>query len=115
MPVVFIIRFVKALLVRELVGLGVDRYKRRDGGDEPRRDEASIAVIQGEVQVVLRLGVLNDWDFCEIPEESGVRCNCNLQSGVAISERSLKQWYGWVDQHWYSWPQYPWLPLRLCL
>jgi hypothetical protein len=53
-PVVIIIRIVEALLVRELVGLGVDCYNRRDGGDESRSDEASIAVIQGEVQVVLR-------------------------------------------------------------
>jgi len=53
-PVVIIIRIVEALLVRELVGLGVDCYNRRDGGDESRCDEASIAVIQGEVQVVLR-------------------------------------------------------------
>jgi hypothetical protein len=55
-PVVIIIRIVEALLVRELVGLGVDCYNRRDGGDESRSDEASIAVIQGEVQVVLRRG-----------------------------------------------------------
>ena len=53
-PVVIIIRICKALLVRELVGLSVDRNNRRDGGDESGCDEASIAVIQGEVQVVLR-------------------------------------------------------------
>ena len=53
-PAVIIIRIVKALLVRELVGLSVDRNGRRDGRDESGGDEASIAVIQGEVQVVLR-------------------------------------------------------------
>ena len=53
-PAVIIIGIVKALLVRELVGLGVDCNNRRDSGDESRCDEASIAVIQGEVQVVLR-------------------------------------------------------------
>jgi hypothetical protein len=53
-PVVVLVRVCKALLVRELVGLRVVRSNRRDGGVESRRDEASIAVIQGEVQVVLR-------------------------------------------------------------
>ena len=48
-PAVIIIRIFKALLVRELVGLSVDRNGRRDGRDESRCDEAIIAVIQGEV------------------------------------------------------------------
>jgi hypothetical protein len=51
---VITIRIVKALLVRELVGRSVDRNDRRHGRDESRCDEASIAVIQGKVQVVLR-------------------------------------------------------------
>ena len=54
MRAVIIIRIVEALLVRELVGRSVDRNDRRRGRDESRCDEASIAVIQGEVQVVLR-------------------------------------------------------------
>ena len=53
-PVVVIVRIVSTLLVRELAGLNVDRNNRHDGGDESGGDEASIAVIQGEVQVVLR-------------------------------------------------------------
>ena len=53
-PVVVIIRICKALLIRELVGPSADRSGRRDGGGESGGDEASIAVIQGEVQVVLR-------------------------------------------------------------
>ena len=52
--VVVIIRICKALLVRERVGPSVDTNGRRDGGVESGGDETSIAVIQGEVQVVLR-------------------------------------------------------------
>jgi len=52
--VVVLVRVCKALLVRELVGRSVDHNHRRDGGDESRCDEVSIAVVQGEVQVVLR-------------------------------------------------------------